>query len=115
MAHFAGADNRGLAEMMARPFSFANNDCSPLSTPPVLSAAGAQCPGNGFLSPRTVGIVSDYGPMEYTDSYIRAMAMRKSAKLYYAGKNGPIQFLKRLVLRSTDARMALRAEFIIIL
>ena len=64
------------------------------------------------------GIVRDYGhygPMEQADSYITAMAMRKSAKFYYVGKNGPIQLLKRLVLRSTDARMALRAEFIIIL
>ena len=56
-----------------------------------------------------------YGPMVQADSYITAMAMRKSAKFYYVGKNGPIQLLKRLVLRSMDARMALRAQFIIIL
>ena len=47
------------------------------------------------------------GPMEPADSYIIAMAMRKSAKFYYVGKNGPMELLKRLVLRSTDARMAL--------
>ena len=61
VAHFAAADNRGLAEMIARPFSLANNNCSPLLTPPVLSAAVAQCPGNGVLSTRTVAIVRDYG------------------------------------------------------